>query len=109
MRVFLKVKIKSLAAESSIIRREAAIRKNRFGGQDAGFKSLQEHRRFDVRNESRSASLAYGFLRGRPYKAMEAKCWTQPDWSRVEKLAIKYGGETSQEIKQRFQQWKDGE
>lgn len=64
---FLKVKIKSLADESRIIRQEEkksrGILRNR----------LHEHRTYDVRRESRAALLAYGYLRGKPLSVVEAK------------------------------------
>jgi hypothetical protein len=44
-----------------------------------------------VRQEARAAQLAYGFLRGIPYKSIEAKCWTPPSWDRVGTLAARYG------------------
>jgi hypothetical protein len=45
----------------------------------------------DVRRESRIANLAYGFLRGRSYRALEAKCYEEPNWQRVAELVRKYG------------------
>lgn len=102
MRVFLKIKIKSLAAEAAIIRKEEARRP---GGDTRTF--LHEHRVNKVRKECRAASLAYGFLRGRPYKVMEAKCHEAPQWSVVERLILKYGEGDPRELTQRLAQWKD--
>lgn len=98
MIVHLKIKIKSLAAEASIIRKEAnKTWTNKKSGEsgfiydsDARF-SLHSHRRFDVRSEARSAQLAYGYLRGRAYKQLEFKCHEAPNWSRVADLIRKYG------------------
>ena len=63
----LKVKVKSLAAEAIIIRQEerksSGTRRN----------SLAEHRKGTVRWHSRINLLAYGLLRGVPYKVMEQK------------------------------------
>jgi len=70
-RIYLKVKIKSLAAEARIIRHEEA--KARKWKNTALRVGLAGHRRGIVRSAARHTHLAYGFLRGRPYKAMEAK------------------------------------
>lgn len=67
----LKIKICSLAAESVIIRREEIKAKAR--GDVDTFRSLQAHRKFDVRNESRAAQLAYAYLRGKPYAVTESE------------------------------------
>ncbi len=83
-RIYLKVKVCSLAAEARLIRREERrSRTHRMG--------LAEHRRGPVRREARSALLAYGFLRGRQYLQLEAKVHTKPDWRRVEELVSRYG------------------
>ena len=66
-RLYLKVKIKSLAEESKIIRREEK--------KNPTFKiHLADHRKGIVRTEARASMLAYGFLRGVPYKKIESKC-----------------------------------
>ena len=83
-RLFLKVKIKSLAAESRIIRQEE--RKNphaRIG--------LAEHRRRVVRPVSRINNLAYGFIRGRSYRQMELFSRTSPNWKEVWKVIERFG------------------
>lgn len=106
MHVFLKIKIKSLAAEASIIRRET----NRFTRGDNPVRlELYAHRVFVVRPESRSAGLAYGFLRGRAYEQMETKVHNKayPDWKRIEALVQKYGEGDPRERMQRFSEWKD--
>lgn len=53
--------------------------------------SLKHHRRVDVREESRCAGLAYGFLRGTPYRCIESTCRTQPRWDRVESIVKRFG------------------
>lgn len=100
MKVYLKIKVKSLAEEAKIIRAE----ERKWPGESDERVGLHNHRVLDVRRESRAACLAYGFLRGRTYKRMEAKCYEQPDWKRVSQLAIKYGGD-AREVNQRFEQW----
>lgn len=109
MKTYLKIKIKSLAEEAKIIRSE----EKKFKGRPEGsvgrqiFWGLREHRTVDVRDESRAACLAYGFLRGRAYHRLEAKCYHAPNWNRVEALALKYGRGDQRELKQRFAEWKD--
>ncbi len=89
--IYLKVKIKSLAAEAKIIRQEerkARERRNRT--LQIG---LASHRRGIVRHEARHSQLAYGFLRGMPYHKMEAKCHgnDEPEFGKVYKLVQKFG------------------
>ena len=84
---YLKIKIKSLAAEAQIIRHEE---RKYWGGSSLRI-GLHLHRVNEVRSESRSAGLAYGFLRGKyPYAALEASIHTKPNWKRVEILMLKY-------------------
>lgn len=106
MKTELKIKIKSLAAEARIIRSE----EKKWPGQSYVRSSLHGHRTGIVRNEARHSQLAYGFLRGRPYVAMEQKAKTEPNWDRVENIAVRFrdshGGQTPQNVKQRFAEWK---
>lgn len=102
---FLKVKIKSLAAEAYIIRREERRAKSECRwfrhkqGQEANlmqaesvFFSLKHHRTFDIRDESRSAQVAYGYIRGKSYPNVEnATPFNPPTWNRVVDLVVKYG------------------
>lgn len=85
-RAFLKVKLKSLAAEAKIIRKEE--KKN-----PRLFLELRQHRIGIVRTEARATLLAYAFLRGRLYKQVEAKCHQggNPDWTKVDAMVRKYG------------------
>jgi len=84
-RIHLKIKIKSLAAEAGIIRKEAEKLKG------MARHSLNEHRKGIVRHEARHALLAYGLLRGRPYEAVEKKCHEPPDWKKVSNDARRFG------------------
>lgn len=104
MKVYLKIKIKSLAAEARIIRVEE--RKARLPDTRAG---LHHHRVIDVRRESRVAHLAYGFLRGRSYRALEPKCYEEPNWMRVVQLVGKYGqtGLTPDAVGKAIKDWVD--
>lgn len=87
---YIKVKILSLAAEAKIIRQQEA--KARKHGQRTLRIGLADHRRGIVRHEARHAQLAYGFLRGRSYKQMEAKCHPGcgPDFSKVKSSIERY-------------------
>lgn len=86
-RAALRVKVKSLADEAKIIRREES-RSNSWHE----WMSLKEHRRTVVRREARAAQLALGFLRGRRYSELEqtTRMDNAPDAGRVEKLIQKY-------------------
>lgn len=90
MRVtYLKIKIKSLAAEASIIRHEEQQCYDH--GPGSLWFGLNYHRRVEVRKEARAACLAYGFLRGRAFKQIECSSHTAPEWGRVVALVRKYG------------------
>jgi len=96
--VYLKVKVCSLAAEASIIRRMERRWKPRWKShQDQTFFGLKSHRTCDVRREQRAALLAYGYLRGRPYRMIEFKCFEPPVWTRVCEIVRKYGPLASKE------------
>jgi uncharacterized coiled-coil protein SlyX len=90
---YLKVKIKSLAAEARIIRLEE--RRATSTSLKCG---LAEHRRGVVRREARLSQLAYGFLRGRALAAIESKRrpGNAPDWKRVASLVARYASNASQ-------------
>ncbi len=122
-RVELRVKIKSLAAESRIIRLEerrirAAIARSEAAlaaGKHAADEvtasiasarlrrtSLQLHRTNDVRSECRASLLAYALLRGRTLA--QAEPMTPPltaallqRASRVSTIANRFGGQTTGE------------
>jgi hypothetical protein len=102
----LKVKIKSLADESRTIRLE----EKRAGKDDTLRNKLHNHRVGDVRREQRLSLLAYGFIRDRPYRSMEAKTKREPDWTRVMKLVNKFGPACSaSELQTLFDAWKCAE
>lgn len=106
--VFLKVKVKSLAAESKIIRLEEQRCKARPAdkpGRTDLLLQLKSHRRDTVRREARHSLLALGYLRERTYRAMERKCrqGNDPDWDMVERMVKKYG---PPEHNTSFEDWK---
>lgn len=133
----LKIKAVSLAAEARLIKREEHREKVKLEKWKARAKAgrlkaamngtlfpvsfpdsysktvegLHLHRVNDVRKETRNALLAYGFLRGLKYVEMENFAWTQPNWERVKKLAMRYAEldeEINQQvISQRFAEWQD--
>jgi hypothetical protein len=106
MKLYLKMKIMSLAAEARIIRTE----EKKWPGEHAVRNGLHQHRIRDVRSEARHALLAYGFLRGRDYRRLERKAARAPDWERVQKLAEKFGAASKTDlpvVAQRFAQWRD--
>ena len=82
----LKVKIKSLAAESKIIRKEEFRAPSQYERNN-----LALHRRGIVRSTARHSLLAYGFLRGRSYAQMEGKAFSPPNWDQVRKDVEKFG------------------
>ena len=84
--VFLKIKLKSLAAEARIIRKQE---QKSYGDIR---NSLHEHRVRVVRRAARETGLGYGYLRGRSYAALERVSYIPPDWKEVGKMVKKYGG-----------------
>lgn len=88
-RIHLKVKVKNLAAESKIIRleEERALRHD-----PALYYSLLDHRKTVVRTAARTNHLAYGFIRGHAYRAMEPKAKSLPPaWGEIRKLVQRFG------------------
>lgn len=95
---FLKVKLKSLAAEAVIIRQEEAKAKGQLRND------LHAHRVLVVRSESRATLLAYNFIRGRTYEQTEGKCKTPAPKERVEAMVKKYAWGIA-DWKQNLQTW----
>lgn len=99
----LKIKIKNLADESRTIREEEA----QTSGQEKW--NLQHHRKTVVRSAARRNLLAYGYLRGIPYKKMEPKTCNDSQemeviFKAVEKIAVRFGGEGEEP----FREWLAG-
>jgi len=117
MLAYLKIKIKSLAVEAQIIRKEEQKFKKRRGETCREiFWGLRNHRTQDVRSESRSALIAYGFLKGKSYASIEPPGTgkkgrrPQPDWVRINQLIVKYGvNKDAANIKKAVEVWKDPE
>ena len=85
---YLRVKLKSLAAEAKIIRIEEQ-RANKYKDY-ATQTELHRHRIDVVRHASRHTLLAYQFLRGVPYEAVEKPNSKYVDWSNVLRMVHKY-------------------
>lgn len=119
MRLKLKIKIKSLVAEVDIIRAEEAKQQRYAASERCSSEhaeqhwdviySLRAHRKGIVRGETRNSLLAYGFLKGLPYKRMEQTTRedNKPNWDEIEKLALRFGGWDKRTLKQRFAEWKE--
>ena len=84
-REMLKVKLKSLAEEARIIRREERKTHGRLQQE------LYLHRVSVVRQAARETHLAYGFIRGLKLEQMEASAVTPPNWDNIRKMIKKYG------------------
>ncbi len=130
----LKIKIKSLAAEATIIRGDErkhlnaareAEKANRPAKLDAfgrkpyqisrdTYGSLRHHRVFDIRIEQRATLIAYGYLRGRAYRQIEQSphwlkapyCRPGPDWARVTAMIVKYAGGDKKVIFEQLKEWR---
>lgn len=100
----LKIKIKSLAEEARIIRKEENKLKDKYRSFKPEYtpatklsditnirECLYAHRVVNVRTELRHANLAYAYLRGRAYRQIEPKAHTVPSVSRLTKLILTFG------------------
>lgn len=129
----LKIKIKSLAAEAVIIRDDErrlkrvsrhGARWNTFGPDEnrhpanqrrfEAYRDIRQHRTLAVRAEARYSLLAYGFIRGRAYKAIEAKCHEPPFWMSVARMVKRFSsdrvvrGMSDQQALELVKGWADG-
>mgnify|MGYP001613090132 CR=1 FL=1 len=125
-RGYLQLKLGTLAAEAKLIRRkEAAIQRAQRRSRDyaalkvmrledlpgflegeAAFKGLVSHRKIIVRREARDSNLAYGFLRGNPYNAMEKAAYEMPNWKNIESIVKRFDDLNDWRVTgQRFSQW----
>jgi hypothetical protein len=118
----IKIKIKSLVSEARIIRAEEAkvLKWRRRAAErqkaaailerlDSEYISLRDHRKREVRREARASNLAYGYLRGRPYKVIEQDPHTRPNRERVAEIVAKFGGMKKPEARERIDTWLDAE
>lgn len=110
MQPFLRVKIKSLASEARIIRHEELKYKPRITKRDdSTYFELRNHR-LQIRCDARSALLAYGLLRGRTYKQLEAKCYANANWTQVRDNLTRFGAGlgNKEETLRVVMDWRDG-
>ena len=99
----LKVKIKSLAEEARIIRKE----EKSLPGDSHHRTNLHNHRVVDVRREARASQLAYAYMRGTAYLRVEQTCKREPNWERVENVAKRFiGSDFDQDA---FEAWRKEE
>lgn len=132
MRSHLKVKVYTLGAEMTYIRRQeekwkskarAARQRQKQNDEKAAsavvycednFWSQREHRK-GLKSEARWSHLAYGFMRGRDYQQMEFICYGDvkgynreaPNWERIEEIITKFSKDEpdQRDIMQRFGEW----
>jgi hypothetical protein len=122
MTVELKIKAKHLALEPQIIRFEEKklkkrIKHHRSGDEESSISltwklhSLTNHRKINVRNESRATHLARTYLAGKPYVYCERKrndnsYFTMYIVPRVLAMVTKYGkGEQRKATKETIVAW----
>jgi len=125
MSIELKIKSKHLALEAQVIRFEEhklrnrinyAIKKNVQVDIDSikyTWHSINEHRRWDVRNENRATFLARAYLAGLDYKTVEVKRKPENEYKfvahiipRVLAMVIKYGnGKNSALTRDDIKEW----
>lgn len=84
LRVALKVKIKSLAEEARIIKKEEKRNPHLQN-------YLYRHRIDVVRREARNSLLAYAIIRGKAYNDVETNPQSPPNWLAIEAMVKKYG------------------
>jgi hypothetical protein len=89
-RELLRVKVKSLAAEARIIRREEKRARGVIREE------LRWHRVTDLRIEARLSFLAYGLIRGRTLEQLEPRTRVEnalrkPQWDRIAAMLKKFG------------------
>jgi len=78
---------------------------------------LKGHRKTVVRDEARAALIAYGFLRGKPFRKVEKQAkfhnsnpYSEANkklWTRVEQIVSYFSNEDPRILKQKFAAWKD--
>ena len=90
MHIELKIKLKSLAEEARIIRREELKAKDH--GDYSTLNTLHHHRIHVVRPAARDTHLAYAYLNGHMYRDVERVCYRQPNFAEVLRMVKKYGG-----------------
>jgi hypothetical protein len=111
MSIELKIKSKHLATEPAIIRHEERkllniARRREYNDTESilvKYRSLSEHRKWVVRNESRATYLARAFLSGKPYSSVEKKVHNYATlrahiMPRIVDMVMKYGPDNVQKV-----------
>lgn len=106
MSIHLKIKLKSLAEEARIIKKQERKMKGPNWGPSYERSLLQRHRLDVVRPETRCTLLAYGYLRGLSLDHVESSSRTEPDWERVYTMIKKYGSYDLRHNRSRFDTWR---
>lgn len=96
VRAKIRVKIKSLAEEVVIIRKELSKHKFHFAGLEnfddkaretyATQSELQSHLDLVVKRELRHTLVAYAYLKKMPYRVVENKCKELPKASTIKRI-----------------------
>ena len=84
-REMLRIKVKSLAAEAAIIRREERRARGQLRDE------LHFHRVGELRRAARDAHVAYALVKDRRYEQIEPTANSEPNWAEVERMCKKYG------------------
>lgn len=115
MSIQLRIKLLSLSSEARHIRRWerrllAAARSGKAPDAKDRFWSIRNHRKDDIAPEARATGLAHGFLRGRAYKTMEQRRYSDPDWAAIQRMATEYGRLDADKFtftKEEWKAWRD--
>lgn len=124
MRSHLKVKVFTLSAEMTYIRRQeekwkerARYARQKFNNATLAEKQFQSHQthRYHLKYDARITHLAYGCLRGIPYSAMEHICYgplkgfgsDEPSWGVIESTVERFtkDEDNPQDTMQKFAEW----
>lgn len=84
-RELLKIKVKSLAEEARIIRKEERKTHGVLRHE------MWDHRTKYLRAIARDTHIAYGLIRGRTLDQIEPKRYSEPNWDAIDKMIKKYG------------------
>lgn len=99
----LKAKIVGQAEELRRIRQGW-----KFRGAPPSHHSSAQQLRQGIRTDHRAMLLAYGFLRGKPYRTIESEdTVVRPNWSLVDSYLYDYCADASTVWRQRFAEWLD--
>ncbi len=102
----LKIKIMSLAMESRLIRDEAnGIKPCYNSDRVETYEGLYHHRIHTVRPAARHALLAYAYLRGVKYRAVETTCRREPKWIVVAKNVAAFSDIPKDDALSNLKEW----